>query len=162
MAAAGSKLASPVTERDLAAIVALNKSVLGRTTWFAKSNAAWSFTEWKVRHDLVGVSIRLLASVNLRSPDKFTTSLLMNDIRVAGICVRTPHSNKHTDDIRFGWDTHEHVWTDACNATWCRPMEIEPQTIYDTVLALAHAFGVNFNADWKDPPLSFQETLVKL
>lgn len=160
--ASGSKLAAPLTESEMTTAISLPKLVTGATIWQPKANQAWAHAEWQLHHDLGGVKLRLLANINLRDPEKFATSVLWNDIRVAGVCVRTPHSNKHTDDRRFLWDSHEHVWTDACNATWCRQMTETPDSVKSAVSVLCTSFGVTFQADWQDPPSTYQEGFTQL
>lgn len=115
-----------------------------------------------VEKQLSGLTLRLVATVNVRMPQKHTPSILWNDVRVAGVCVQTPHLNKHTDSERFHWEAHEHVWTDLCNGSWCRSVLPAPSSIKEAVEVLCSTFGVTFQAKWSDPLLEFQSGVVTL
>ena len=157
-----SRLSAPVTEAQIRGVVASTKLVTSAARWVSKSNSAWAGADWPIRHELSGLNLRLVATVNVRMPQKHAASILWNDVRVAGVCVSTPHLNKHTDFERFDWGGHEHVWTDACNGSWCRPVAPAPMSIHETVRVLCDSFGVTFQATWSDPPLEFQTGVVAL
>lgn len=111
---------------------------------------------------MAGVQLKMVASVNVRAPEKHTATVLWNDVRVAGVCVMAHHTNKHTDRATFGWGAHEHVWTDECNATWCREVDAMPGGVREVVEYMCNQFGIQFAAEWSDPPISYQVGLVQL
>ncbi len=156
------KLGAPVTEHQMAAARLVAKTVVGRTTWTNKANTAWVEARWPIRHEMASVDLKLVATVNTRAPEKYSASMLWNEVRVAGVCVLTPHVNKHTDQNSFGWEVHEHVWTDECNATWCRAVARPAGSVRDAVEQLCDSFNVKFVVDWTDPPLAYQIGMVKL
>lgn len=143
----------PVTEAQVAALLAVALAIDQPVEWRGKRNDVWVEASLRVRHPERRVGLEVRITANLLAREKFSIVLLLSgEHRIRAVDFGSSHANYHTDGNRWVHETHEHVWTDICRDSWARSAIDFPALLEDAFRAFCAGSGINFTGRWQDLP----------
>jgi hypothetical protein len=137
----------PLTEAEVAAILAGPMVIDQPMVWKQKSNDAWAEAQFTVQSPYRGVLLSLRVNVSVFAMRKYSILLLLNEQRVRALDVGGSHENTHTDNHRWNGRAHEHRWTDACHGGWACAAT-EPAGVEQAFRTCCQQWGIRFAGAW--------------